>query len=132
MSHSFRNRVVTLFVTLIVLSTSVYAQGTKADYERAQNLRKQFEGAVVNVVGRATWIEGTHTFWYRRSSRGGNEFMLFNAETMAKSRLFDHDKLAAGLSSAAGENYKPLELPFTTFTFVNNANAIQFVVGDNT
>jgi len=132
MSHSFRNRVVTLFVTLILLSTSIYAQGTKADYERAQNLRKQFEGAVVNVAGRATWIEGTHTFWYRRSSRGGNEFMLFNAETMAKSRLFDHDKLAAGLSSAAGENYKPLELPFAAFTFVNNANAIQFVVGDNT
>ena len=132
MNHSLPNRVVMLFVTLILLSTSIYAQGTKADYERAQNLRKQFEGAVVNVAGRATWIEGTHTFWYRRSSRGGNEFMLFNAETLAKTRIFDHDKLAAGLSSAAGEKYKPLELPFANFTFVNNANAIQFAVTDNT
>ncbi len=131
MNPRIPNRYAGLFALLILFPLLVHAQGTLADYERAQNLRKQFEGAVVNVAGRATWIEKSNRFWYRRLSKGGNEFMQFDAETYAKTTLFDHERLAASLSAAAGENYKPLELPFTTFTFVNNASAIQFTVGDN-
>jgi hypothetical protein len=125
------SRIATLFTIVLLLALPVFAQGTLADYERAQSLRKQFDGAVVNIAGRATWIEGTHTFWYRRSSRGGNEFILFNADTLAKTPLFDQTKLAASLSTAAGENYKPLELPFSMFTFVSNGTAIQFTIGEN-
>jgi len=132
MTNKLFLRTATFFGTITLFALAVHAQGTLADYERAQNLRKQFEAAVVNVAGRATWIEGTNRFWYRRSSRGGDEFMQFDAETLAKTRLFDHDKLAASLSAAVGETYKPLELPFSTFTFQNNASAIQFNVGDNT
>ena len=66
------SRIPTLLTIVLLLAFPVFGQGTLADYERAQGLRKQFEGAVVNIAGRATWIEGTHTFWYRRSTRGGN------------------------------------------------------------
>ncbi len=132
MNRRLPSRLATLFVVLLFVPVAVIAQGTLADYERAQGLRKQFESAVVNLAGRANWIERTNRFWYRRSNKGAIEFMQFDAETLAKTRLFDHDKLAAALSSATGESYKPLELPFATFTFVNNASAIQFNVGDNT
>src|SRR5689334_9168690 len=118
MNTSLASRSTTLFAILLFVSLSVYAQGTLADYERAQNLRKQFDGAVVNIAGRATWIEGTHNFWYRRSTRGGNEFILFNADTMSKAPFFDQTKLAASLSNVSGENYKPLELPFATFNVI--------------
>src|SRR5215510_658420 len=123
---------IAVLVTLVTLLPIVgHAQGTLADYERAQNLRKQYEGAVTNLAGRATWIERTNRFWYRRSNRGENEFMQFDVDTMTKTRLFDHERLAASLSAVSGETYKPLDLPFSTFTFVNNGSSIQFNIADN-
>src|SRR4030095_11526650 len=123
---------IAILTLIALLPLLAHAQGTQADYERAQNLRKWFESAVTNLAGRATWIERTNRFWYRRSSKGGNEFMQFDAETLTKTRLFDHERLAAALSTASGHTYKPLELPFNTFNFVNNSSStIQLVAGDN-
>jgi dipeptidyl aminopeptidase/acylaminoacyl peptidase len=125
-------------VGFFLLPVAVYAQGTPADYERAQGLRKQFEGLAVNLPGRVNWIEKTNRFWYRKSVKGGSEFVLVDAETLAKKPAFDHQKLAASLSTASGEKYKALELPFTsttpaltTLTFVDNARAIEFVLAEN-
>ena len=75
-----------------------------------------------------TWIARTNRFWYRRSVRGGNEFVLVNAETRVKEAPFDHARLAAGISSAAGGKYTAVTLPFTTFTFVDNDRAIEFTL----
>jgi len=123
-------RAVTIVVCVLTLTGLTHAQGTAADYERARTLRKTFEGAVTNVAGRVSWIERTNRFWYRRSSRGENEFLQFDVDTMTKTRLFDHERLASSLSKAAGETYKALDLPFSTFTFQNNGGAIQFTIGE--
>jgi dipeptidyl aminopeptidase/acylaminoacyl peptidase len=132
MNSRIPKRTAFLISVVVLIPMLTYAQGTMADYERAQSLRKTFEGAVVNVAGRATWIERTNRFWYRKLNKGASEFIQFDAETLAKTPLFDHQRLATSLSTAAGETYKPFELPFQTFTFVSNASAIQFNVGDNT
>jgi dipeptidyl aminopeptidase/acylaminoacyl peptidase len=131
-------RVAIWAIGLCFLPAAVYAQGTPADYERAQGLRKQFEGLAVNLPGRINWIEKTNRFWYRKSVKGGSEFVLVDAETLAKKPAFDHEKLAASLSAASGEKYQALELPFagatpglTTLTFVDNARAIEFVLAEN-
>lgn len=131
MKQRFPHRIATGCAVLFLLPVLVQAQGTLADYERAQTLRKQFEGLAVDLPGRANWIEKTNRFWYRKSVKGGNEFVLFDAETLAKKPAFDHEKLAASLSAASGEKYKALELPFTTLTFVDNEQAIEFVAGDS-
>lgn len=131
MKSHLSSRAVAVSSLLLIFVVLSHAQGTAADYERAQNLRKTFEGAVTNLAGRATWIERTNRFWYRRSNKGENEFMQFDVDTMTKTRLFDHERLAASLSAAAGETYKPLDLPFSTFTFVNNGSSIQFNLAEN-
>ena len=125
-------------VALFLFPAVVCSQGTPADYERAQGLRKQFEGLAVNLPGRVNWIEKTNRFWYRKSVKGGGEFVLVDAETLAKKPAFDHERLAASLSAASGEKYKGLELPFgtatpalTTLTFVDNERAIEFVLNEN-
>ena len=58
-------------ILFILPLTSVRAQGTRADYERAFRFRERFEGLALNIVDRVAWIEGTHRFWYRRSVKGG-------------------------------------------------------------
>ncbi len=97
----------------LLLTTLSYAQGTLADYERASGLREKYQGLAVNLPERANWIEKTSRFWYRKAVKGGNEFVLVDAETLAKRPAFDHERLAASLSAAAGEKYTALKLPFT-------------------
>jgi dipeptidyl aminopeptidase/acylaminoacyl peptidase len=109
----------------------VTAQGTAADYERANGLRVKYEGLAVNVPGRATWIEKTNHFWYRKSVKGGNEFVWFDAEAQQKRPAFDHARLAASLASAtkaAADKYTAITLPFNTIAFVDNESAIEVTV----
>ena len=131
MKHKYPYPATVLLLGLVLLPVIANAQGTPADYERAANLRKQFEGLALNLPGRTNWIEKTNRFWYRKSVKGGNEFVLVDAETLTQNPAFDHEKLAVSLSAATGEKYKALDLPFMVFTFVDNERAIEFIVGDN-
>ena len=101
----------------------------RADYQRAAGLRERVQDKVYNVAETPTWIEGTSKLWYRKSVRGGNEFVLVDAAAAAKSAPFDHDRLAAALSEAAGSQYTGHTLPFSAFTFVDNMQAIEFAIG---
>jgi len=114
-------------LSLLLLPFTVSAQVTLADYERAASLRTKFQGLAVNIVNQPTWIGKTSRFWYRKSVKGGNEFVVIDAETLAKKPAFDHEKLAASLSTAAGKKYTAVTLPFMTITFVENEQGIEFI-----
>src|SRR5258708_34836511 len=90
----------------------MWAQGTLADYQRAQGLQAKARNLVVNAPGPISWIGESDHFWYWRSAKGGTEFVLVDAEAGSKKLAFDHDKLATAISSATGQTYKSLALPF--------------------
>ena len=98
---------------------------TTADYERAAGLREKYEAVALNVPGPATWVEKTHRFWYRRSVKGGNEFVLVDADTGQKRPAFDHERLAATLAKRPAGSSLRSTLPFNTFTFTDNERAIE-------
>jgi dipeptidyl aminopeptidase/acylaminoacyl peptidase len=102
------------------------AQGTQADYDRALGLRKKYEALVGNAAEAPRWIGRTHRLYYRRSVKGGHDFILVDADTKVKRPAFDHARIAASLSTAAGKTYGALDLPFNVFDFVDNERAIQF------
>jgi dipeptidyl aminopeptidase/acylaminoacyl peptidase len=115
-------------LVLFFIPSTASAQGTLADYERAMTLREKYQPLALDVVDQVNWIESTHRFWYRRTIEGGTEFMVVDAETLAKKPAFDHAKLAAAISSAAGGKYTAVKLPFNTFTFVDDEKAIEFTL----
>jgi dipeptidyl aminopeptidase/acylaminoacyl peptidase len=121
-----------LICALLVMPAAAEAQGTVADYERALALRNKFQGLAINLAERANWIEQTTRFWYRKSVKGGNQFVLVDAATLAKKPAFDHERLAASLSSASGAKLTALTLPFDTIAFVDSETAIQFVASGST
>ena len=112
---------------LIAATRPAAAQGTQADYDRALGLRKQYEALVGNAAETPRWIGRTHKVYYRRTVKGGHDFILADADAKTKGPAFDHAKIAASLSTAAGKTYGPLDLPFNAFEFVDNDRAIQFV-----
>lgn len=118
-------------ICLVLLPARAFAQGTTADYERALGLRNKYQGLAINLPEPANWIGETSRFWYRKSVKGGNEFVLVDAETLAKRPAFDHERLAASLSAAADEKYSALKLPFSEISFVDVEKAIEVEVGDS-
>ena len=77
------------------------------------------------------WLAGNTRFWYRDDLRdGAKEFVLVDAERGVRELAFDHAKLAAALSKAAGAEYKADRLPFDSIAFVDDAKAVRFKAGD--
>ena len=102
------------------------AQVTPADYERARTLREKLQGLAIDIPGPASWIENTDRFWYRKSVKGGHEFVVVDAATQTKKPAFDHARLATSLSAATGTAIAPLALPFTEIQFVDGGRGIRF------
>ena len=96
-----------------------FAQGTAADYDRAKGLREKYEAAAIDIAGAATWIGTTHRFWYRKLSRGANEYVIYDADTLKKQPAFDHTKIAASLSKLTNNTYKASDLSLTQLRFDN-------------
>ncbi len=119
---------VCFFVGLCLAASCVDAQVTRADYERAAQLRDKYKGLALNLTDTPNWVEGSDTFWYRTTVEGGHAFVLVEAYTKLKKPAFDHDKLAATLSSANGEKYTGVTLPFARFRYADKQAAIEFVL----
>ena len=124
MSHPRRAAV--LILALLCLPSWAAAQGTPADYQRAMSLRDKYQSLALGVVDQVAWIESSNRFWYRRTVKGGTEFIVVNADTLAKEPAFDHAKLAAGISTATGGKYTAVTLPFNTVAFVEEGKRIEF------
>jgi len=126
-------RSVAVMITLAFLSALLQAQGTRADYDRARNLRDKYEGLAYNIPERIHWIDSSNRFWYRKSVKGGNQFILVDATTLAKGPAFNHERLAAALSAVVSSGkYTAVTLPFQEFQFADNATAMTFSAAGST
>src|SRR6478736_2122805 len=67
------------------------AQGTAADYQRAMGLREAWQGLAAGVPESPNWIGASERFWFRRTVKGGNEFVVVNPATKAIGPAFDHE-----------------------------------------
>jgi len=100
---------------------------TSADYQRAEKWMGYNTNPLVFRAGvRPLWL-GDDRFWYRVTTPEGSEFVMVDTGTGTKSSVFDHAKLAAALSSAAGATFDAHHLPFTDFEFSPDAKSILFM-----
>ena len=97
---------------LLGLSTAGRAQGTRADYERADALRARTMDKVFRSGVRANWSPDNLWFWYRNDLAGGaREFIAVGVEKGERRTAFDHAKLAEALSNATGKSLRATHLP---------------------
>ncbi|MBN9520542.1 prolyl oligopeptidase family serine peptidase [bacterium] len=76
------------------------------------------------------WFAGGAKFWYRNDLKAGaKEFVLVDAVEGKRGPAFDHAKLAAGLSKAAGKEYAADKLPFQTITLADDLDHVRFQLG---
>ena len=116
---------------VLTFAARAAAQVTPADYDRAMGLRERWIHLTENVADPVSWIGSTARFTYRKTVKGGYQFVLVDAANSQRRPAFDHDRLATGLSAATGTKYTGLLLPFETFAFTNNEQTIEINVNQS-
>ena len=89
-----------------------WAQGTLADYQRAEAMNGSFQNKIYNAPDKVQWQPKAHSFWYLKTTANGKEFVKVDAERTAKEPAFDQVRLAASLSKLTGQTIAPYQLPF--------------------
>ena len=119
-------RISSAVVLSLVVAASASAQVARADYERAMGLADRYEYLTVNVPESATWVPNSTRFYYRKSVKGGHEFVMMDAASEQRQPAFDHQRLADGLARETGGKYSAVRLPFSSFTFAAGERQIEF------
>lgn len=110
----------------LMFAASAFGQGTLADYQRAQSFLPGNVRHLVFSAGTPSWIGQSDSFWYVENTAAGKQFVRVDAASNTSRPAFDHSKLAAALSRAAGQSYTAEDLPFEYFDYVDNESAIKF------
>jgi len=131
-------RALVMLRTLVLLtvaswSTGTAGQGTRADYQRAEQfLAPAVNDLVLNERPSPHWIADSDRFWYVRQLAAGKHFVIVDPAARTRVPAFDHDRLAAGLATVTGMEVTGSELPFDTFEFIDDESSIRVAVeGDS-
>jgi dipeptidyl-peptidase-4 len=127
MSLCFRFFTLAVFACGLVGSAPAFAQGTLADYQRAEELPQKVRGQLFKAKVDAHWLPGDAHFWYRNDLAGGKrEYLLVDAEKGQRSPAFDHPALAAALGKSLGKAVDADRLELEQLTFLEDRQAIRF------
>jgi len=104
---------------------------TPADLKEADRRAAQppAPGRVYRDKVTPTWFADGTKFWYRNDLKAATkEFILVDAAKGTRRPAFDHAKLAAGLSKAAGKEYAADRLPFQSITLDDAVTRVRFTL----
>jgi dipeptidyl aminopeptidase/acylaminoacyl peptidase len=125
-------RAVLFAIPMVLLPVMTWAQGTQADYERANRVNDRLTPLILGQPSTPEWLGQSSRFWYRITVDGGNEWRLVDATAAQQGPLFDHARLATALSTATGNTYTAVTLPFATqgarLTVERDAGSIRFAL----
>ncbi len=103
---------VLLFALGSMSCTSLWAQGTVEDYNRAYELREKYNAKHVLYAGVVPhWVDQTSSFWYVRQTEKGKEYVKVDAASKKRTALFDQQKMASALTEKAGREINAYNLP---------------------
>ncbi|MEO8353827.1 MAG: prolyl oligopeptidase family serine peptidase [Chthoniobacteraceae bacterium] len=116
-----------VFALLILIPCAAIAQGSKADYERANSLRERIAGKVFRDRIEPHWLPGGDAFWYQLDlPQGKREWVFVDALIGNKRPAFDHGKLATTLAQESGELVEAAQLPLERFEVSTDGSHVRF------
>lgn len=105
---------------------------TDEDYRRSRALMHwNLESKVWRSDIRPEWIDDNR-FWYRVRTEEGFRFYRVDPDAAERHPAFDHSLVAKALAAAMEKDVSPHSLPFKTFRYVAEEEAIRFEADDNT
>ena len=118
-----------LCAALLMTSPTSFAQGTRADYERAASLPGQFAGHVFRASVAPHWSEDGNSLWYRIQSAPKKwEFVRVDARAGTRKDAFDSAALATALGQKLGKTVDADNLPFSWIDIAPDGTRVRFRV----
>ena len=119
-------RVISLFL-LTILPAIASAQGTQADYDRANSLRESTRNTVFRRKVEPNWAADGKRLWYRIEVAPSEfEFVIADADAGTRELAFDSAELAKKLAEASKKTVDAGRLPFQRLTIIDKDNAVEF------
>jgi len=118
---------VTYFFLLTILPAIATAQGTQADYDRANSLRVSTRNTVFRRKVEPNWAADGKRLWYRVEVAPREfEFVIADAAAGTREPAFDNAELAKKLAEASKKTIDAGRLPFQRLTIVDKEDAVEF------
>lgn len=114
------------FIVLLFFWGSVKAQGTKADYQRADTIFENASEKIYNAPENFNWSEEGDQFWYFKKTRGGGRYMLVDVSKKEKKELFDHKRFADVLEAESNNTVDSNELPISSLKYNRAEEELRF------
>jgi hypothetical protein len=115
------------FATVTISQPPPFAQGTKADYQRAAHLWQLASGKVCRDHVSPHWSDNGNSFWYRVVTGPDTcEFVLVDAEKGVRQAAFDHSRLAEALGTAGYRDVRADRLPISELLFDLKEREVDF------
>ncbi len=116
-----------LCAAIAMSSSSAFAQGGKADYDRAAALPARFANHIFRSSVAPHWSEDGNSFWYRIQSAPQKwEFVRVDARTGTRKSAFDAKLLAQALSQKLGHPVDADNLPFSWIDVAPDGSWVHF------
>lgn len=115
------------FYSVVILPAVVAAQGTQADYERANSLRERTRNTVFRKRIEPNWAADGKRLWYQvETAPGAFEFVIADVTKKFRELAFDDQKIAEQLRDATKKTVSPEKLPLQNLRFVDGEDALEF------
>lgn len=112
-----RSKLVLCICLLICLTTPAQAQGSKTDYERADQLSQLFRNKITNQKLTSVWVGKGQGVWYRKDlGEGKRQWMSVDFAAGKEEVAFNHEQFAKLLAEYLNRKIDPLRLPFDVTT----------------
>ncbi|CAN5901352.1 hypothetical protein BH11VER1_BH11VER1_11570 [soil metagenome] len=116
-----------LLILCFLCTSRVMAQGSKADFERANSLRDRVANTVFRAEVKPHWLAGNTRFWYRlQTGKQQHEFILVDTATGQRAAAFDHGKLASLLTGAGEKEVQSGQLALSQLDFSADGTEMSF------
>jgi hypothetical protein len=90
-------------VALAISTSSLVAQGTRADYERAAGISRSLAGKVVQAVDDVAWIDGGGLWYAVREGERRTRYVTLDRADGTPRDLFDHAAMAKAIADSENQ-----------------------------
>lgn len=123
------NKAIILFLTILSFGCSfeqLFAQGTLADYKRANELGDKLYYGVHDVPFDVKWQLDGKSVTYTVNRSEGKEFIRVDVDSRKIKPAFDAEKIAEKLNQVSDEKYEATQLPLSEVELKENGKLITF------
>lgn len=119
----------TVCAVMISSTIQIKAQGTKEDYQRADQLKKKFSDKTFFDKLNINWVDSSNILWYSVNTLKGKEYFLVDADKASRKPAFNQEKFAKNLGQLIAKEVDAFDLPVRNLEFIEEGKAISFTNG---